>query len=127
MPIVLSRSDVKVEKLFYYDEATNQDKYINTIHSVKGMSLDAILVFLNKDSASKNYSTILNPRYSEPNLEKRNKDYEEIRVVYVAFSRPRKLLWIAAPSDDVECWSEYLGLSEKKTIQSVPVQACFEF
>jgi len=121
------RADLKIEKLFHYDETTNQDRYINTIHSVKGMSKDAILVFLKKDSASKNYSTILHPSYSEPDLDKRNKDQEEIRVVYVAFSRPRKILWIAVPSDDVECWSEYLGLSEKKPVQVVPVQACLEF
>lgn len=103
-----NRADLKIEKLFYYDETTNQDSYINTIHSVKGMSLDAILVFLKKDSASKNYSTILHPSYSELDSEKRNKDQEEIRVVYVAVSRPRKILWISVPSDDKECWENFL-------------------
>lgn len=126
------RADLKIEKLFQYDETTNQDRYINTIHSVKGMSKDAILVFLNKDTASKNYSTILHPSYSEPDLDKRNKDHEEIRVVYVAVSRPRKILWIAVHSHDVVLWSDYLGLLEKKPVQKVPVQkvpvqACLEF
>lgn len=113
LPIVASRSDVKVEKLFYYDDTTNKDKYINTIHSVKGMSLDAILVFLRKKAGSTNYTTIL------------KSDNEEKRVVYVAFSRPRKLLWIAVPNDDVECWRSFLYRTEKT--ENCTVQQVFDF
>jgi len=123
LPIVLSRSDVKVEKLFYYEEVKNQGKYINTIHSVKGMSLDAILVFLQRKDNS-NYITIINTVNKETLS---SSDSEQMRIVYVALSRPRKLLWLVVPTDDVECWNEYLGLSEQKTIQPVPVQTCLQF
>jgi len=112
LPIVASRSDVKVEKLFYYDDTINKDKYINTIHSVKGMSLDAILVFLRKKAGSTNYRTILMT------------DNEEKRVVYVAFSRPRKLLWIVVPNDDIDCWRGFLYPTTK---EKCPVQQEFEF
>lgn len=112
LPIVASRSDVKVEKLFYYDDTTNKDKYINTIHSVKGMSLDAILVFLKKQAGSTNYTTIL------------KSGNEEKRVVYVAFSRPRKLLWIVVPNDDIDCWK---GFSYPTKKEKCPVQQEFNF
>jgi DNA helicase-2/ATP-dependent DNA helicase PcrA len=113
LPIVASRSDVKVEKLFYYDDSINKDKYINTIHSVKGMSLDAILVFLKKKAVSTNYTTIL------------KSDNEEKRVVYVAFSRPRKLLWIVVPNDDIDCWRNFLYPTEE--IEKQPVQQVLDF
>lgn len=112
LPIVASRSDVKVEKLFYYDDTINKDKYINTIHSVKGMSLDAILVFLKKQASSTNYKTIL------------KSDNEEKRVVYVAFSRPRKLLWIVVPNEDIDCWKGFLYPTRKGVS---PVQQKFNF
>ena len=118
-----NRSELKTEKLFHYDETINQDRYINTIHSVKGMSLDAILVFLQKKDNS-NYSTIINT-VNRDTLS--SVDSEQMRIVYVALSRPRKLLWIAVPSDDVECWKNYLKLSEQPFLPQVTVQACIEF
>ena len=77
--------------------------YLKTIHSVKGMTLEAILVFLSKKAVSTNYATILNnpAKYSVNNN-------EELRIVYVACTRPRKLLWIAVPSDDIDCWRNKL-------------------
>lgn len=77
--------------------------YLKTIHSVKGMTLEAILVFLSKKAVSTNYATILNnpAKYSVNNN-------EELRIVYVACTRPKKLLWIAVPSDDIDCWRNKL-------------------
>lgn len=123
LKINAKRAELKIEKLFHYDETINQDRYINTIHSVKGMSLDAILVFLQRKDNS-NYSTIINT-VNKDSLS--TDDSEQMRIVYVALSRPRKLLWLAVPNEDFECWSIYLGLSEPKTIQQIPVQTCLKF
>ena len=74
------------------------------------MSLEAILVFVTKGSASKDYSTIFSRKYNEPDITKRRKDEEEIRIIYVACSRPKKLLWLAVPAEDIDCWSQKIGL-----------------
>lgn len=52
---------------------------------------------------STNYATILNnpAKYSVDNN-------EELRIVYVACTRPKKMLWIAVPSDDIDCWRNKL-------------------
>jgi DNA helicase II / ATP-dependent DNA helicase PcrA len=97
------KGNILISSLFHGHNDKDLPSYINTIHSVKGKSLDAILVFLKKDSATKDYKNLLNT-----NLKKDKKDMEEIRVVYVACSRPRKLLWIAVPNQDVELWKTFL-------------------
>ena len=33
---------------------------------------------------------------------------EELRIVYVACTRPKKLLWIAVPKEDVAYWRDKL-------------------
>lgn len=78
--------------------------YLKTIHSVKGMTLEAILVFLKKKSGTKNYVTILEQTPEQNSIQ----DNEELRIVYVACTRPKKLLWLAVPIDDLECWRNKL-------------------
>ena len=75
------------------------------------MTLEAILVFLSKKAVHTNYTTILNDpvRYCIHNN-------EELRIVYVACTRPKKLLWIAVPKDDIECWRNKLFLEKKRII-----------
>ena len=34
---------------------------------------------------------------------------EELRIVYVACTRPEKLLWVAVPADDIDCWRKKLS------------------
>lgn len=100
-----SVADINISNIFYEDKICNQPTYYRTIHSVKGMSLDAILVFLTKRDHS-NYSTIIPKDYNLLDIDNK----EQIRIVYVACSRPKKLLWIAVPSEDINCWKAKLSL-----------------
>ena len=99
------KANVRIESLFRTSNHQLQQArpYLKTIHSVKGMTLEAILVFLSKKAVHTNYTTILNDsvRYNLQNN-------EELRIVYVACTRPKKLLWIAVPSDDIDCWRNRL-------------------
>ncbi len=101
----LDKANVSIESLFKTSNHQLQQHrpYLRTIHSVKGMTLEAILVFLTKKAANKNYVNILN-NPSQNSI----RNNEELRIVYVACTRPKKLLWIAVPSEDIECWTNKL-------------------
>ncbi len=105
--VELGKANVSIESLFRTSnrELRQERPYLRTIHSVKGMTLEAVLVFLSKKTVHTNYATILNDsaRYCINNN-------EELRIVYVACTRPKKLLWIAVPSDDIDCWRNKLSL-----------------
>ena len=105
LTVDLGKANVSIESLFrtVNHQFRQERPYLKTIHSVKGMTLEAILVFLSKKAVRTNYATILNnpAKYSVDNN-------EELRIVYVACTRPKKLLWIAVPSDDLECWKAKL-------------------
>jgi len=64
---------------------------ITTIHQVKGKTLDSVLIFFNerKHVNNINFEDISNPDNSFPN--------EKKRLIYVAMSRPRKVLAMAFP------------------------------
>ena len=105
--VALRKANVSIESLF---RTSNQElqqarPYLRTIHSVKGMTLEAVLVFLSKRAVHTNYTTILNnsAKYCIHNN-------EELRIVYVACTRPKKLLWVAVPADDIDCWRKKLSL-----------------
>ena len=105
--VALRKANVSIESLF---RTSNQElqqarPYLRTIHSVKGMTLEAVLVFLSKRAVHTNYTTILNDsaKYCIHNN-------EELRIVYVACTRPKKLLWVAVPADDIDCWRKKLSL-----------------
>lgn len=74
------------------------DMTVGTIHSVKGETYEAVLIFLKqKPSRGAYYRTLLSQgSYS---------DNEEMRIVYVAMTRPRKLLMLAVPEKDTTAWS----------------------
>lgn len=64
---------------------------IQTIHSSKGMTTDAVLVFLSMDNSSKNISLNL--------FQESAKMTEKHRLLYVACSRARQFLALAIPID----------------------------
>jgi len=99
------RANVGIPNLFHEEKLTVAEapKYLKTIHSVKGMTLEAICVFLSKKDVS-NYATLLRQEYN--NLTSEGK--EQMRIVYVACTRPKKLLWIAVPNEDVNIWRNKL-------------------
>jgi superfamily I DNA/RNA helicase len=104
-PINRNQANINISNIFHEESTANADipKFLKTIHSVKGMTLDAILVFLVKQDRS-NYVTLLRKDYDKltpPNQ-------EQMRIVYVACTRPKKLLWIAVPTEDVDVWKNKL-------------------
>lgn len=105
LPVRIEEANVNIESLFRTSnqEIRQERPYLRTIHSVKGMTLEAILVFIPKKAVNTNYTTILNaPAKHDIH------NNEELRIVYVAFTRPKKVLWIAVPADDVDCWKDKL-------------------
>lgn len=86
------------------------DFYHGTIHSVKGKSFDAVLLLLSKKSGS-NYDTMLKKNKSALN----EKEQEEMRIVYVGMTRPRKILQLAVPADDVNLWASKFNVLKSET------------
>lgn len=87
---------------FFGDDLNSESLYpfyFGTVHSVKGKTFEAVLLLLGKKSG-KNYENIINAEKStlEP------KYLDEIRIVYVGISRPRKILVMAVPNSDVVLW-----------------------
>ena len=71
---------------------------IDTIHAVKGATLDAVLLFLSKDSRGQNISL------NDFSIQEDNSMTEKQRLIYVACSRASQFLALAIPgsvSDDV--------------------------
>lgn len=86
-----------VEK--YYGSRETDSEYhksVNTIHAVKGASLDAILLFLSGNSCGQNIS--LNDFPKCPVVEMTEKQ----RMIYVACSRAKQFLAIAIPSTTLD-------------------------
>ena len=71
----------------------NKDFRYGTVHSVKGETFEAVLLILKTKSIGKAYKTILNDNTPIS-------DSEELRIVYVGLTRPRKILWLAVPNDE---------------------------
>lgn len=95
---------------YFHDEkivSQNHNKLYKTIHSVKGKSLEAILVFISDKAKNYNYATLFNSEYNMlPSAAQ-----EELRILYVACTRPKKILWIAVPSKDLEIWKKKLFIN----------------
>jgi DNA helicase II / ATP-dependent DNA helicase PcrA len=65
---------------------------IGTVHSVKGETYEAVLLFLKTGGIGKKYKTLLN---NSTLLD----ESEELRIVYVGITRPRLLLAVAVPDE----------------------------
>jgi hypothetical protein len=77
-------------------ESSEDAHRVGTVHSVKGETLDAVLVVLKKEAGdARKYTNVL----GEETI--RN---EELRIVYVAITRPRKFLVIAVPLSEKTAW-----------------------
>lgn len=70
-------------------DSTSPRLRICTVHSVKGESLDAVLFVLNDKLTDAVLRFLISP----------TEDDEEIRIAYVAITRPRHLLWLAIPKE----------------------------
>ena len=77
------------------------DYYIGTVHSVKGRTLDAVLLILkSKGGDNKKYVNLLNENVQLC-------DSEELRIVYVGITRPKKILHVAVPTSEIEHWKTF--------------------
>jgi len=76
---------------------------LGTVHSVKGETFDAVLLLLKKKGVGKHYKTLLQ-KYVKTDQN------EELRIAYVAITRPRKLLMIAVPQDAESAWKSCFGV-----------------
>lgn len=76
---------------YFKKSVTENNIAVSTIHQVKGMTFDSIFLILSGDSKGQNISlkdmTLRNPIPTEKQ-----------RLIYVAISRPRKLLCIGVPN-----------------------------
>ena len=76
----------------YFKKATTENNIpITTIHQVKGMTFDSVLLVLSEDSKGQNISL---KDIKEPD----NLPSEKQRLIYVAMSRPSKLLCLGVPN-----------------------------
>lgn len=80
--------------------------YAGTIHSVKGETYDAVLIILKKGCGTRKlYRNLLN-QVGSLNA----KEQEELRMVYVGMTRPRRFLMIGVPDDQSrEAWASFLS------------------
>jgi hypothetical protein len=71
---------------------------VRTIHSVKGMTLDAVMVVLrSRTPENKTYKKMLVDGVKVG-------DEEELRIVYVGLTRPQRFVCLAAPQADLAAW-----------------------
>lgn len=91
-------NEITFELLF--NENNNNERlnyHVGTVHSVKGCSLDATLLILKSNTMKNSYKNLLTEDW---NID----DEDELRVIYVALSRAKKLLHLAVPQNDYEMW-----------------------
>lgn len=82
------------------EKTIERDFRLGTIHSAKGETFEAVLVVLKKKGIGSYYKTLLaNGETVDSN--------EELRIVYVGITRPRKILMIAVPdNENKNAWEE---------------------
>jgi len=97
-------TSLHVHELFTDNTSQEHKKCrIGTIHSVKGETFEAVLLFLKKKDR-KNYTTFIREGNFHEN--------EEMRNVYVAITRPRKFVMIAVPDEtNKTAWKQVLGIT----------------
>jgi len=87
----------------------NKNNYtMGTVHSVKGETFEAVLLFVKKKGGNNYYKKILISKIEEN---------EELRILYVAITRPRKILIITVPEGDKDIWENRFFNSEDRNGQ----------
>jgi len=102
---IKKNGSILVRRLFQKEShILTADEYrLGTVHSVKGETFDAVLLLLKTAGADKRkYVKLLSNSV-------KTKDNEELRIIYVAITRPRKFLMIAVPNQYVSCWKDFFG------------------
>ena len=88
-------ADLDIDNIFATTkkEQLRKNYRMGTVHSVKGETFEAVLLFLKQKGVGKYYKTLLNN-------DKATTDNEELRIVYVGITRPKRLLVVAVPSEE---------------------------
>ena len=76
----------------FFEKRSSSEVTVSSIHGVKGESFDAILLLIMSNREKLRPSTLSNGSL----------DSEELRIAYVAMTRPRKLLVVAMPKQRPE-------------------------
>ena len=87
--------DITFELIFNEENNKQLNYHVGTVHSVKGCSIDATLLILKNNIYERSYKEI-----TKNNI----RDEDELRVIYVALSRAKKLLHLAVPENDYKIW-----------------------
>ena len=95
LKIKKSKRDIHFDELFGSENKRilETDYRIGTIHSVKGETFEAVLVVLRHKGVGKYYKTLLRENVSVS-------ENEELRIVYVGITRPRRVLLLAVPDEE---------------------------
>ena len=115
-------AELPVERYYQSnDVGSNYHKVVDTIHGVKGASLDGVLLFLSEDNQGQRISLKEFPREAVRVMS------EKQRLIYVACSRARQFLALAVPdsvSDD-DVTSALLGVDVE--IRRINMQEALAF
>lgn len=90
-----TKSELTFDQLFGLDnkQIIEKEFRLGTIHSIKGETFEAGLIILKKKGFGKYYKTLLENNVTI-------KESEELRIVYVGLTRPRKVVVLAVPDED---------------------------
>lgn len=102
--IKTENADLTIDEIFATTkkEQLRKNYRLGTVHSVKGEEFEAVFLFLKQKGVGKYYKTLLKEG-------KVTNDNEELRIVYVGITRPKKLLVMAVPTkEDKLCWENGL-------------------
>lgn len=97
-------SEMKFEQMFRDQEVKTENYTVGTVHSVKGRTFEAVLLILK----NKTYRNIL---YNDI------RDNEEKRIIYVATTRPQKILVIAVPDKDKKLWKNTFFKNDSRKLK----------
>lgn len=104
-----NKANITIDELFGNSMKVKEfNYYVGTIHSAKGKTFEAVLLLLSKHAGSSQYKNILFPQRNKALSEFQR---EELRNIYVAITRPRKILMLAVPETDEVIWKEKFGLT----------------
>ena len=102
-----NKKSLLIKDIFGISDADSKFSHLpirlGTIHSVKGETFDATLLILKNRIMNTKYQTILSRCKKDKLLE------EELRTLYVAMTRPRKILIIGVPQGDGNMWNAFLN------------------
>ena len=88
-----NENNIKIQGLFNTPNSP-RNYTLSTIHQSKGKTFEAVLIFIKNRTQKKSYKNIID-EYNES-----NKLSEELRIIYVGITRPKKILVLYVPKED---------------------------